>query len=254
MSILFGLCDENGIFVLMMVDEFIVSMKVLLLKKIKCLVYVYCVDCGGCNGCEIEIFVIFLLLFDVECFGIKVVFLLCYVDILLFIGVVICVMCFLVLCVWQLVLDLKICIFYGVCGNSGGIFYDLYCVWGGIDKIVLVDVYILGCLLMLVVMLYGFVMVFGLLEQKIYVCLLGEFDEQLIELLYVDMVQFLWVCIDCEVWCLVGYCYGWQIVDDYMCLFGQGDSQVLCWLEVEKDLCLIEIVIYFNQVVEGVCI
>lgn len=61
-------------------------------------------------------------------------------------------------------LDLKICIFYGVCGNSGGIFYDFYCVWGGMDKIVLVDVYIFGCLLMFVVMLYGFVMVFGLLE------------------------------------------------------------------------------------------
>lgn len=92
MSNLLGFCDVNGILVFMMVDEFIVSMKVLLLKKIKCFVYVYCVDCGGCNGCEIEIFVILLLLFDVECFGIKVVFLLCYVDILLFIGVVICVM------------------------------------------------------------------------------------------------------------------------------------------------------------------
>lgn len=224
MSNLLGLCDVNGILVLMMVDEFIVSMKVFLLKNIKCLVYVYCVDCGGCNGCEIEIFVMFLLLFDVECFGIKVVLLLCYVDILLFIGVVICVMCFLVLCVWQLVLDLKICIFYGVCGNSGGIFYDFYCVWGGIDKIVLVDVYILGCLLMFVVMLYGFVMVFGLLEQKIYVCVLGELDDQFVEILYLDMVQLLCVKVDCVVCWLVGYCYGCQIVDDYLIQLGQGEQ------------------------------
>ncbi|MCM4201686.1 hypothetical protein MMS56_29285, partial [Escherichia coli] len=32
---------------------------------------------------------------------------------------------------WQSAPDPKICISYGACGNSGGIFHDLYCVWGG---------------------------------------------------------------------------------------------------------------------------
>lgn len=45
---------------------------------------------------------------------------------------------------WQSAPDPKICISYGACGNSGGIFHDLYCVWGGTDKIVPVDVYILA--------------------------------------------------------------------------------------------------------------
>lgn len=38
-------------------DESIEKAKATLLKKIKRSVYVYRVDCGGCNGCEIEILV-----------------------------------------------------------------------------------------------------------------------------------------------------------------------------------------------------
>lgn len=138
-------------------------MKQYLLQDICCLVYVYCVDCGGCNVCEIEIFVVIILVFDVECFGIKVILLLCYVDILLFIGVVIWVMCMFVFWVYEFVFDYKICVFYGVCGVGGGIFYDFYSVWGGSDIIVFIDVWIFGCLLILVVIIYGFVVVFGLL-------------------------------------------------------------------------------------------
>lgn len=64
--------------------------------------------------------------------------------------------------------DPKICISYGACGNSGGIFHDLYCVWGGTDKIVPVDVYIHGCPPTPAATLYGFAMALGLLEQKIH--------------------------------------------------------------------------------------
>ena len=73
MSTLLGPRDENGIPVPMTVDESIASMKASLLKKIKRSAYVYRVDCGGCNGCEIEIFATLSPLFDAERFGIKVV-------------------------------------------------------------------------------------------------------------------------------------------------------------------------------------
>ncbi len=56
MSNLLGPRDANGIPVPMTVDESIASMKASLLKNIKRSAYVYRVDCGGCNGCEIEIF------------------------------------------------------------------------------------------------------------------------------------------------------------------------------------------------------
>jgi formate hydrogenlyase subunit 7 len=42
-----------------------------------------------------------------------------------------------------------------------------------------------------------------------------------------------------------------QIADDYMRLLAQGDSQVVRWLEAEKDPRLTEIVTHLNQVVEG---
>ena len=51
-------------------DESIEKAKATLLKKIKRSVYVYRVDCGGCNGCEIEIFGSITPVFDVERFGI----------------------------------------------------------------------------------------------------------------------------------------------------------------------------------------
>ena len=73
MSNLLGPRDANGIPVPMTVDESIASMKASLLKKIKRSAYVYRVDCGGCNGCEIEIFATLSPLFDAERFGIKVV-------------------------------------------------------------------------------------------------------------------------------------------------------------------------------------
>lgn len=88
MSTLLGPRDENGIPVPMTVDESIASMKASLLKKIKRSAYVYRVDCGGCNGCEIEIFATLSPLFDAERFGIKVVPSPRHADILLFTGAV----------------------------------------------------------------------------------------------------------------------------------------------------------------------
>lgn len=88
MSHLLGPRDANGIPVPMTVDESIASMKASLLKNIKRSAYVYRVDCGGCNGCEIEIFATLSPLFDAERFGIKVVPSPRHADILLFTGAV----------------------------------------------------------------------------------------------------------------------------------------------------------------------
>ncbi len=88
MENLLGPRDANGIPVPMSVDESIASMKASLLKKIKRSAYVYRVDCGGCNGCEIEIFATLSPLFDAERFGIKVVPSPRHADILLFTGAV----------------------------------------------------------------------------------------------------------------------------------------------------------------------
>jgi formate hydrogenlyase subunit 7 len=153
------------------------------------------VDCGGCNGCEIEIFATLSPLFDAERFGIKVVPSRAMP--------IFCCLpgrspapCSPALRAWQSAPDPKICISYGACGNSGGIFHDLYCVWGGTDKIVPVDVYIPGCPPTPAATLYGFAMALGLLEQKIHARLPGELDNQPAAILHPDMVQPLRVKVD----------------------------------------------------------
>lgn len=64
------------------------KLKKTLLKDIQRSAYVYRVDCGGCNGCEIEIFSAITPVFDAERFGIKVVASPRHADILLFTGAV----------------------------------------------------------------------------------------------------------------------------------------------------------------------
>ena len=62
------------------------QLKATLLKDIARSVYVFRVDCGGCNGCEIEIFAAITPVFDAERFGIKVVASPRHADVLLFTG------------------------------------------------------------------------------------------------------------------------------------------------------------------------
>ena len=126
-------------------DEQTQKMKQHLLQDIRRSAYVYRVDCGGCNACEIEIFAAITPVFDAERFGIKVVSSPRHADILLFTGAVTRAMRMPALRAYESAPDHKICVSYGACGVGGGIFHDLYSVWGGSDTIVPIDVWIPGC-------------------------------------------------------------------------------------------------------------
>jgi len=63
--------------------------------------------------------------------------------------------------------DPKIVVAFGACGSTGGIFYDAYSVWGGIDKIIPVDVYIPGCPPHPASVIYGLGMALGIIDQKL---------------------------------------------------------------------------------------
>lgn len=116
-----------------------------LLESIKRSVYVYRVDCGGCNGCEIEIFATITAVFDAERFGIKVVPSPRHADMLIYTGAMTRSMREPALRAYHAAPDPKIVMSYGACGCTGGIFHDNYCVWGGTDPILPVDVYVPGC-------------------------------------------------------------------------------------------------------------
>jgi len=243
---LIGPRDENGLPVPITLDESIAKLKSTLLKDIRRSAYVYRVDCGGCNGCEIEIFSAISPLFDAERFGIKVVPSPRHADILLFTGAVTRSMRIPAIRAFESAPDPKICVSYGACGNSGGIFHDLYCVWGGTDKIVPVDVYIPGCPPTPAATIYGFAMALGLLDQKIK----GQHHQAeegvSAALLHPDVPQQLRVLIDREARRMAGYRYGRQIADKFMDIISSKqtipvEQGILQYLAQQGDLRLNEI-------------
>jgi Ni,Fe-hydrogenase III small subunit len=148
------------------VQEQIARLKGTLLKSIRRSAYVFRIDCGGCNGCEIEIFAAFSPIFDAERYGIRLVASPRHADILLYTGAMTRSMRLPAIRAYHAAPDPKIVIGYGACGCTGGIFHDLYCVWGGAESVVPVDVYIPGCPPTPAATIYGFALALGMLEQK----------------------------------------------------------------------------------------
>ncbi|ALV23755.1 hydrogenase-4, component I [Campylobacter iguaniorum] len=140
--------------------------KLELLKNIKRSFSVFRIDCGGCNGCEIEIYAALSPLWDPERFGFKLVANPRHADILLVTGPITRQMYYPLLRAYEATPDPKIVVAFGACGASGGIFHDSYAVWGGADKVIPVDVFIPGCPPHPASIIYGLATGVGLIEQK----------------------------------------------------------------------------------------
>ncbi|WP_192458279.1 NADH-quinone oxidoreductase subunit B family protein [Musicola keenii] len=228
-------------------DEQAQQLKKTLLKDIQRSAYVYRVDCGGCNGCEIEIFSAITPLFDAERFGIKVVASPRHADILLFTGAVTRAMRTPALRAYESAPDPKICISYGACGCGGGIFHDLYCVWGGSDKIVPIDVYIPGCPPTPAATIYGFAVALGLLEQKLHGQSHQQGEDEKAALIHPDVPPDLRVLLEREARRMAGYRQGREISDRFLGLLENQplagfEQRVDSWLQQHNDPRLTEIV------------
>ncbi|PKU22362.1 NADH-quinone oxidoreductase subunit B family protein [Telmatospirillum siberiense] len=202
----------------------VARMKGSLLNNIRRSAYVYRVDCGGCNGCEIEIFAAITPLFDAERFGIKVVASPRHADILLFTGAVTRSMRMPALRAYEAAPDPKIVVSYGACGCSGGIFHDLYCVWGGTDKIVPVDVYIPGCPPTPPATIYGFAVALGLLEQKLKAETHVEAEGEAAPLAHPSIPYDLRVQLERQARQMAGYRQGRTIVEEFLSVLEARDA------------------------------
>lgn len=205
-------------------DEAIDKLKGALLKDIQRSAYVYRVDCGGCNGCEIEIFAAITPIFDAERFGVKVVSSPRHADILVYTGAVTRSMRVPALRAYHAAPDPKICVAYGACGCSGGIFHDLYCVWGGADKILPIDMYIPGCPPTPPATIHGFAVALGLLQQKMKQVTHTQQDGEHAQLRFPEVKHELRVEIERASRRMAGYWQGKIIAETFLGFIKDGDK------------------------------
>jgi Ni,Fe-hydrogenase III small subunit len=227
-------------------DPQVGQLKAALLKDIRRSIYVYRVDCGGCNGCEIEIFAALTPMFDVERFGIKVVSSPRHADVLVYTGSMTRSMRVPALRAYHAAPDPKICVAYGACGCSGGIFHDLYCVWGGADRFIPIDVYIPGCPPTPAATIYGFAMALGILSQKLKASHHIEDEDTHILPRHLGIPHALRVEIEREARRMAGYWHGKRIAEAFFDLMVSDPQHVPqnigSYLEQQDDPRLTEIV------------
>jgi NADH-quinone oxidoreductase B subunit len=102
-------------------------------------------NAGACNGCDIEAIDAFTPRFDLERFGILLKGSPRHADILLCTGAATLQTRDRLKQIYDQIPEPKFVIAVGTCACTGGIFDGCYCVMGGIDEVVPVDVYIPGC-------------------------------------------------------------------------------------------------------------
>ena len=114
-------------------------------KSFKKSLWVFHINTGSCNGCDIEIIAALTPRYDLERFGIKLVGSPRHADVLLITGPVTRQMADKVKRVYEQTPDPKVVIVVGNCGNTGGVFHESYNLVGPVDNIIPVDVYVVGC-------------------------------------------------------------------------------------------------------------
>ncbi len=235
-------------------DAKIQEAKAALLGKIKRSVYIYRVDCGGCNGCEIEIFGTITPVFDTERFGIKNMASPRHADILVYTGAVTRAMRLPALRAYEAAPNPKLVVSYGACGCTGGIFHDNYCVWGGTDKLLPVDVYIPGCPPSPAQTIYGFAIALGLLGQKLHETHLVEGEGEQAPILHGDVPYKLKVELEQEARKLAGYRYGRDLVNQFMDTLDPAAGDVLSSVDglihAESDPRKVEIFAELKDILE----
>ena len=102
-------------------------------------------NCGGCNGCDIEILACLTPLYDLERFGIVNMGNPKHADVLLVTGPANRRNYTVLRNLYQQMPQPNVVVAIGACAATGGVFYNCYNILGSVDQVVPVDVYVPGC-------------------------------------------------------------------------------------------------------------
>ncbi len=102
-------------------------------------------DCGGCNGCDIEVLACLTPVYDVERFGIVNVGNPKHADVLVVTGPANHRNARVLRQLYEQMPEPKAVVAVGACAATGGVFHNCYNILGGIDRVIPVDVYVPGC-------------------------------------------------------------------------------------------------------------
>ncbi len=136
-------------------------------KKIGKSPWVFHVNTGGCNGCDIEIVDALTPYFDVERFGIRRVSSPKQADILLVTGPVTRQSYGTLMNAYEATPEPRLVMAIGNCACGGGICHDSFTALGGVDKVIPVDVYVPGCPPRPEALIHGALLALRKTEQKI---------------------------------------------------------------------------------------
>lgn len=142
------------------------SIKEYLAKLFPKSLWVYHVNVGACNGCDIEVINVLTPYYDAERFGIKCVGSPRHADVLLVCGPVTRQVVPAMRRVYDATPAPKLVFAIGSCASGGGIWHDSYNVLGGVDKVLPVDFYVPGCPPRPEAILYGVAVALGLAPKK----------------------------------------------------------------------------------------
>jgi len=129
--------------------------------------WVYHVNTGACNGCDIEVIDVLTPYYDVERFGIKLVGSPRHADVLLVSGPVTRPIVDSLKRVFEATPAPKLVFAIGSCAIDGNIWHDSYNVVGGVDKVIPVNLYIPGCPPRPEAIVYGVAQALGLVPKKV---------------------------------------------------------------------------------------
>ena len=120
---------------------------------------------GACNACDIEVLAALTPRYDVERFGVQLKGSPRHADVLICSGPVTLQQKERLLTVYEQMPEPKFVMALGTCACSAGVFDGCYCVEGGIDSTIPVDMYVPGCPVKPEAIIDGVVKLLGELEK-----------------------------------------------------------------------------------------